>query len=155
MAITNIAVEKTYSGVVSGNNISVDMPLDVKSELTVYYGSTRLAAIQDVDYTLTLNETDYSDFVLKPLSSLLTKIANAGTGNVVYLHRTVAYTSDFVVGDAFFRDRIVKAFDRVMMRFQQIGAYLKTGANHNITVSTEEPTGGEDGDIWLRVPSDE
>lgn len=150
MAINTEVVEKTYSGIIVNVPLSVDMPLFAKADLYVTYGDTRLLAVQDTDYSIVLSEPDFESFLFTPTSSLLTKIG-VGT-NVVYLTRTLDYKSDLSEADTFFRAKLVKVVDSIMMRFQQIAARLKTGADHNITISTAGPSGGEDGDIWLKVP---
>lgn len=151
MSITNTAVEKTYTNVLAGNPISVAMPADTVAELFVYYGATRLAAVYGTDYAIAF-AADFTSFTLTPTASLITKIGVAGQGNVIYVDRVLPYTSDLVATDGFFKDKLIHAIDRVIMRFQQVVSYLKTGANHNITISTSAPSGGEDGDIWLKVP---
>lgn len=152
MAINTEIVEKSYTNIATGVPISVAMPLFTANDLDVYYGSTRLPAVIGTDYSIVLSEPDYESFVFTPTSSLLSKIAAAATGNVVFLDRLLDYKSDLVEADTFFRAKLVKAIDSIMMRFQQINAYLRTGANHNITISQSPPTGGVDGDIWLKVP---
>lgn len=152
--IIDTDVEKSYTNVATGTPISVDMPLDTADELRVYYGSTRILAVLNVDYTITLNDVDFSDFVFTPLASLLTKIAAELAGNVVYLNRLLPLTSDLSENDSYFRQKLVKAIDRMMMRFQQVMFPLRTGATHNITVTTDDVPDdslGEDGDIWLKV----
>jgi hypothetical protein len=152
MSINTEVVTKTYSNIVANVSVSVDMPLFAHDDLYVYYGSTRLPAVYGTDYAIVLSEPTYESFVFTPTSSLLSKIAAAAKGNVVYLDRVLNYTSDLEEADTFFRSKLVKAIDSIMMRFQQIAAYVKTGANHNITISTAAPSGGGDGDIWLKVP---
>lgn len=151
MAIAVTVNEVSAASIVAGNTIhGVNLPLDNVSELYVYYGSTRLLAVLGVDYTVSI-ASDFNSFDLTPLASLLTKIGVAGTGNVIYMNRQVPYTNDLVPEDAFIRQRLVDEFDRNAMRFQQIANRLRTAVDHNITVSSAAPSGGSDGDIWLKV----
>lgn len=153
MAIDNTSVSKTYTNVQAGVPISVDMPLYSHEEIHVYYGDTRQLAVYAVDYTITLLPEDFITFTFTPTPSLIAKIGALGQGNVVELRRFVPYVTDFSVADSFIREKLVTTINRIMMRFQQIAAYLKTGANHNITISTEPPPpSGEEGDIWIQVP---
>lgn len=152
MAIAVETVEVPVSNLIANNVVSgVPMPLSTSSELAVYYGSSRALAVPGTDYSVVI-ATDGQTFSFTPTASLLTKIGLLGMGNVAYLKRVLNYKSDLTEGDTFFRAKIVQAVDRIMMRFQQISAYLKTGANRNITVSTAAPSGGDDGDIWIKVP---
>jgi hypothetical protein len=87
--------------------------------IKVYYGTAKLPATYSVDYTVTL-AIDYESFTVTPTASLVTKLNNLGQGNGISVVRIIPGTTDFAVGDAFVREKIVEEFDKCAMRAAQV-----------------------------------
>lgn len=125
MAVDNDNVELQFLAVVAAVPIDVDIKCYAKTDVYVYYGNARLVAVQDVDFTVTLNTVDYDTFTVTPTASLITKIdaqivADPTDINVIHVRRELGFTSDFLATQAFLREKIALEFDKTMMRAQQI-----------------------------------
>lgn len=129
MSLASTNVELAYAGVANGVPIVAPIPAFAQSEILVYYGDTRLLAVQGVDYNVVLdvpdplnppppNTVDYQFVTVTPTASLITKIG-AGT-NIIYIHRTLPLTTAFSPTDAFTRDNIDVEFVRTLMRVQEL-----------------------------------
>lgn len=122
VADTNI---RRYEDVEELVDVSVDMPLFSTGEVYVLYGEAGLPATLNVDYTLTLNEDTYNDFVLTPLESLITKIdaqitAEPTDRNTILIVRSLDYLTTATTASVQDKRYVSREFDRIAMRFQQL-----------------------------------
>lgn len=128
MAIDTDIVVRKYLTPVAGNTISVDIPASDKTTIKVYLSEVGDLAVQDTDYTVTLNTSTYEDFTIIPTASMRTKIdalVAAGGTDFIVVGRTLGYLSDMTAELAFFRQKIAQEFDKTIMRFQQVADKLK------------------------------
>lgn len=126
LASSNI---RRYDDVEELVDINVSMALFTTDVLTVYYGEAGLDAILNVDYEIILNEVDYSDFLFRPLESLIDKIdalilAEPTDRNTVLLVRALPAETDATPAGVRSTLFVSKEFDRIAMRFQQIDEQL-------------------------------
>lgn len=118
MAIAGTTVELEFNNVVVNTPFVVGIQTSgVRSEVYVKYGSLKLVAVQDVDYSLEF-AIGLLSFTITPLAPLLAKIAINGP-NVLFAGRNLSLTSDFDNDDAFVREKLVTQFDRVWMGIQE------------------------------------
>lgn len=127
MAVPELTVEEPHAGVIVNVPLAIDiqtsgLPIDV----IVLYGAAKLPAVQGVDYTIdwagnnpALPGADLSTFNITPLAALMTKITADGT-NIIYVRRSLTFTSDFDLENAFVRQKLVDEFNRVWFSLQQL-----------------------------------
>lgn len=125
MSILPTSNIRRYDDVEELVDISVSLPLFTTDTLAVYYGEAGLDAIENVDYEIILNETDYSNFTFRPLASLITKInaqivAEPTDRNTILLVRILPAETDATSAGVRNTQFVSKEFDRIAMRFQQI-----------------------------------
>jgi len=109
--------------------VDVSMPLHNAMELYVIYGEAGLEALLNVDYTITLNEADWSNFVFTPLESLIDKInaqiaAEPTDRNTVLMVRELPLTTPSTPQASRDTTFVSREHDRTIMRFQQIEEQL-------------------------------
>lgn len=125
MSILPTSNIRRYDDVEELVDISVSLPLFTTDTLAVYYGEAGLDAIENVDYEIILNETDYSNFTFRPLASLITKInaqivAEPTDRNTILLVRILPAETDAEPASVRSTQFVSKEFDRIAMRFQQL-----------------------------------
>lgn len=125
MAVTATVNKLRYENVQEAVPIVVNFPLHTTAELTVIYSEAGLPAILNVDYTIALNETDYSNFTLTPLESLITKInaqivAVPTDRNTILVYRTLPHTTTSTPAAVRSSDFTSREHDRTILRMQQI-----------------------------------
>lgn len=125
MAVDNSTVELPFTNVVANVAVPVDFKLFDKTTAVVRYGNARVLAVETVDYAITLNSFDYTDFVITPKAAMITKInalitADPSETNIMYVRRVSTRTSDFIESDAFVRRKIANEFDTVNMKIQEL-----------------------------------
>jgi hypothetical protein len=129
MALATLTVRQTYTDVAAATPISVPIPLFETGDIIVYYGNEGAVAVENTDYTITLNETDYSDFTLTPTASLIAKIdaliaADETEANTVTVYRSVTLDTEITPSAARNTDVLSREFDRTMMKLQQLDEAL-------------------------------
>lgn len=146
MAIGTDIVARKYLNPVAGTPISVDIPTSDKTTIEVLLGESAEVAVQDTDYTVTLNTSTYADFTLTPTAAMRTKIdalVALGEADQIVVRRTLSYLSDMTAELAFFRQKIATEFDKTIMRFQQVAEKLGrclTFATVDVDADGELPT---------------
>lgn len=125
MSVLPNSVLRRYNNVAEGVPIVVNLPLFAKSEVGVFYSEAGLLATLNVDYTLDLNEVDYSNFTITPLLSLIDKInaqiaAVPTDRNTIVAIRILPYATTSTPPSARNSDFASREFDRIAMEFQQV-----------------------------------
>lgn len=116
--------KRRYEDIEQDVGISVSMALFNAADLAVYYGELGLLAVLGSDYSITLNEDDYSDFVFTPTEALIDKIdvqiaADPDDRNTVLLVRTLPLSTDSTPAASRATVFVSREFDKTAMRFQQ------------------------------------
>jgi hypothetical protein len=113
-------------------NVVVDIPIDVsvmlfdEDEVTVYYGSNRLVATLNVDYTVVLQPDDGYVFQIVPAAPLISKIIANDLGNVLFIRRESDFISDFQQTDGFHKNKIEREFDKKELKLQELKDRITT-----------------------------
>lgn len=146
MAIASELTVQRFLNVQAATPVVCNWSLFVKAEVHVYYGKARLEAVQNVDYTVTLNAPTYSSFTITPLTSLLTKInaliaLDATEINYIEVRRELDMLTAITSAIARSSESVAREFDRVAQRFsqvkEQLGRVFKlpiTALNYDLTL---------------------
>ena len=119
MAIDSDTVELSKTVVGAGTPIDCAMATYLPEWIYVYYGTARIAAVYNTDYTVSV-AGDFESFTVTPTASLVTKLNNLGQGNNIKVARYVPTTNDFTETDAFVRAQIVSQFNKISMALAQM-----------------------------------
>jgi hypothetical protein len=129
VAIATDKVVQEYLDVEANTSIVCDWPAFQKSDVHVYFGLASDEAIQNDDYTVTLNAPSYSSFTVTPKTALINKInalilANVDEINEIIVVRVLELTTDATSSSVRDSAYTAKEFDRVAMRTQQIWEHV-------------------------------
>ena len=119
MSVPAVEVEFQINGVAAGVPEDVAMQTYDPAWISVVYGNTRLPAILNTDYTLAVSE-DFETVTITPTASLVLKIAVEDEGDVIFVKRTLPFTTDITENDVQFREKVTEEFDKGVMRDQQL-----------------------------------
>lgn len=124
MALATVKSADTFYDVATGVAINCDWPLYEQDEVQVIYGKVNLLAELNVDYTVTLNPSNYNTFQVTPLAALLTKINNliAADGteiNYITVRRVLENTTTVQTETVRLTPFLSREIDRIHMKLQQ------------------------------------
>lgn len=123
MTVSAEVVELQKNGVAAGVPVDCAMQCYDPTWVELYYGTSKVKAVYNTDYTVSL-AVDYLSFTFTPTASLITKITNLGEGNVTFVVRKPDRIQDFDTTDAFIRQRIVDMIDKAYMNLQWFNWYV-------------------------------
>lgn len=123
MTVSAEVVELQKNGVAAGVPVDCAMQCYDPTWVELYYGTSKVKAVYNTDYTVSL-AVDYLSFTFTPTASLITKITNLGEGNVTFVVRKPDRIQDFDTTDAFIRQRIVDMIDKTYMNLQWFNWYV-------------------------------
>lgn len=153
MSVSTEILARKYLNPVAGTPINVDYPLFAEAHCVVLYGVVGLPAILDTDFTLTLNDPDYEDFILTPTASLRTKIdallvADPTETDQIVVRRDMPMLTDMTPTLARLRDQIALEFDRTALRLQQ----LQEEGSRSLQMAETDVSG--DSNVLPTIPAD-
>jgi len=126
MAVANERVARRFEAIVADVPIPVDIAVFEKTDVYVYYGTESLFAVQNVDFTVTLDEENFNSFTVTPTASLLAKI-NAliaadpvNETNFITVRRFMNFMTDTSPGAVRDLEFLSREFDRTALRFAQM-----------------------------------
>lgn len=127
MAVSATIIAQEALTPVAGTPIDCAFPLFAATDCVVLMGVGGAVAVKDTDFTVALNETDFSDFTVTPTASLRTKLDAIVAGSVdeedkIVIRRSMALTSSMTPTLARLRQQISLEFDRTMLRLQEVNA---------------------------------
>lgn len=123
MTVSAEVVELQKNGVAAGVPVDCAMQCYDPTWVELYYGTSKVKAVYNTDYTVSL-AVDYLSFTFTPTASLITKITNLGEGNVTFVVRKPDRIQDFDTNDAFVKQRIVDMIDKAYMNLQWVNWYV-------------------------------
>lgn len=138
MSVPAVEVEFQINGVAAGVPEDVAMQTYDPAWISVVYGNTRLPAILNTDYTLAVSE-DFETVTITPTASLVLKIAVEDEGDVIFVKRTLPFTTDITENDVQFREKVTEEFDKGVMRDQQLDHRL-SNAEETLEGFTDDVT---------------
>lgn len=119
MAVPVDRTVERFEDVEANVAIVCNWTLYISSDVDVYFGDDHELAVQNTDYLVTLNAgVDYTSFTITPKTALLTKIGDQD--NYIEVRRDLELTNDTTSASARSSNVVSRAFDKVMLRFQQI-----------------------------------
>lgn len=126
----------TFTGIVPTVPLNCNFPLFSEDEVQVVYGLDAFIADLGVDYSVTLDDVDFSTFIITPLSPLVDKInaliaANILETNSIVIRRVLDYTTSVQPESVRRTDFLSRELDRTIMRFQQLSEAVKRGIRLN------------------------
>ena len=129
-----VPVDKTaerFDSIVANTPVVCNWTAYDATTVHVYYGMNRVEAVQNDDYTVTLNPgVDYTSFTITPKTALLTKInaliaANVLEVNYMEVRRTLPVTTATVPASARDSSFVSRELDRITLKLQQLSERAK------------------------------
>ena len=124
MAVSTEVVALRYIDVAAGVPISVGIPTFEASDISVVYGNAALVAVQGTDYTVALDEENFSTITVTPTAALIAKIDaliafDSTETNYIVVRRALNFTTEVTPDGARYTPFTSREFERTVMRFQQ------------------------------------
>jgi hypothetical protein len=125
MAVPATTVEVQINGILANVAEPVALQTYDLAWISVVYSNSRLPAVLDTDYSITLS-VDFNTVTVTPKASLVNKIGAENNGDLIFVKRTLPLTTDITENDVQFREKIAEEFDKAAMKDQQL--------DHRVTV---------------------